>query len=141
MAVRPNAGSRRSSVAYFGWPVALMAASLVLFSVALQAQSGKENPKAAAKPAGTATVRIELTGGDTKKPIEDASVYVKFNKIEFNLKTNQNGIARSPQVPKGRILIQIVAPGWKTFGQYYDITEDEQTIQINIERPSTRWIQ
>jgi len=121
--------------------------ALVLsLSPALSAQSGKDQEKPA-KPSGTALLRIELTGADTKKPIADASVYVKFTddgvlrdkRVEFNLKTNQNGVARSPQIPKGRVLIQIVMPGWKTFGQYYDIDRDEQVIQINLERPTTRW--
>ncbi len=131
----------------FAGPIALAVACLLLFSIASQAQSGKEDPKP--KPAGNARVRIELTGGESKKPIADASVYLKFTeekvlrdkKIELNLKTNQNGMARSPEIPKGRILIQIVAPGWKTFGQYYDIVEDEQVIPINLDRPTTRWLQ
>jgi hypothetical protein len=114
----------------------------------LSAQSAKEQEKSA-KVSGTAMLRIELTGGDTKKPIVDASVYLKYTegkllrdkKVEFNLKTNQNGVARSPEIPKGRVLIQIVSPGWKTFGQYYDIDRDEQTIQINLDRPTTRWLQ
>jgi len=120
----------------------------VVLSLALRAQSQKDDPKAA-KPSGTALLRIELTGGADKKPIVDASVYLKFTdnglirdkKVEFNLKTSQNGVARSPEIPKGRVLIQIVSPGWKTFGQYYDIDRDEQTIQINLERPATRWLQ
>ena len=126
----------------------LLALPLVL-SLALRAQSGKDDAKAAPKPSGTATLRVELTGGDAKKPVVDASVYLKFTedkllrdkKVEFNLKTNQNGVARSPGIPKGRVLIQIVSPGWKTFGQYFEINQDEQTIQINLDRPTTRWLQ
>ena len=125
----------------------LLALPLVVLPVLL-AQSAKDEPKAS-NPSGTAILRIELTGGDTKKPIVDASVYLKFTEekllrdktIEYNLKTNQNGVARSPEIPKGRVLIQIVSPGWKTFGQYYDVTQDQQTIQINLERPSTPWLQ
>jgi hypothetical protein len=113
----------------------------------LAAQSAKEQEKPV-KESGTAILRIELTGGDAKKPIVDASVYLKFTegkllrdkKVEFNLKTNQNGVARSPEIPKGRVLIQIVSPGWKTFGQYYDIDRDEQTIQVNLDRPTTGWL-
>jgi hypothetical protein len=110
-----------------------------------------QSPQPEAKPSNSTTtaLRIELTGGEAKKPVIDASVYLKFTEvkalrdkqIELNLKTNQSGVARSPGIPKGRVLIQIVAPGWKTFGQYYDISQDEQTIQINLERPSTRWLQ
>jgi hypothetical protein len=111
-----------------------------------QAEKGQEQVE---KPSGTAELRIELTGGEAKRPVSDASVYVKFTqdglirdkRVELNLKTNQNGVARSPQIPKGRVLIQIVAPGWKTFGQWYDVDRDEQVIQINIDRPTNRWLQ
>jgi hypothetical protein len=130
-----------------GWLFLLISA--VLFSLSAQAQTAKKDDPKASKPSGTTALRIELTGGDAKKPIEDASVYVKYTEdkllkdrqIEFNLKTNQSGVARSPQIPKGRVLIQIVSPGWKTFGKYYEIEQDEQTIQINLERPTTRWLQ
>ena len=88
-----------------------------------------------------------MTGGDEKKPVADASVYVKYvvdkrikdQKIELNLKTNQEGITHSPEIPQGKVLIQIVAPGWKTFGQYYDLQEEDQTVEIHLERPKTRW--
>jgi hypothetical protein len=127
---------------------ALAVLATVCMATSLSAQSAKDQEKPA-NPSGSAMLRVELTGGDAKKPIVDASVYVKYTegkllrdrKIEFNLKTNQNGVARSPQIPKGRVLIQIVSPGWKTFGKYYDLDQDEQTIQINLERPNTRWLQ
>jgi hypothetical protein len=113
----------------------------------LRAQSDKDAPKDA-KPSDTAELRIELTGGDKKVPIADASVYLKFTedklirdkRIELDLKTNQKGVARSPDIPKGRVLIQIVSPGWKTFGQYYEINQDEQVIQINLKRPTANWL-
>jgi hypothetical protein len=87
---------------------------------------------------------IEVTGGDANKPVENASVYVKTEeerailknkKTELNVKTNQQGIAHIPDPPKGRVLIQIVVPGWKTFGKWYDITEQKQVIKIHLERP------
>jgi hypothetical protein len=122
---------------------------LILLALSLASSLALSAQEADAKPSDTTVLRVELTGGSAKTPIVDASVYVKYTedkllrdkKIEFNLKTNQRGAARSPEIPKGRILIQIVAPGWKTFGQYYDVTEDERTIQINLERPSTQWLQ
>jgi hypothetical protein len=130
--------------------VLVLLALPLLFAPALNAQSSsdKDQPKPASS-SDTAMLRVELTGGDAKKPIVDASVYLKFTeekllrdkKVEFNLKTNQSGVARSPEIPKGRVLIQIVAPGWKTFGKYYDINQDEQTIQITLERPTTPWLQ
>jgi hypothetical protein len=92
-------------------------------------------------------LRIEVIGADEKKPIEDASVYVKFTEvhkigkdkqIEFDLKTNQEGVARAPDVPLGKVLIQVVLKGWKPFGEYYDIEQPDQTIHIELVRPP-RW--
>jgi len=93
-------------------------------------------------------LRIEVTGGDDNQHIAEASVYIKFAKdhksekgklTELNVKTNQEGIAQSPQIPQGKILIQIIAPGWKTYGEWHDITEAEQNIQIHLIRPTTKW--
>lgn len=130
----------------------VLLALLLLLPPALRAQSDKDDEaKPEANSSDTATLRVELTGGDAKKPVPivDASVYLKFSAdgllrdkdIELNLKTNQRGVARSPEIPKGRVLIQIVKPGWKTFGKYYEIDRDEQTIRIKLERPTTRWLQ
>jgi hypothetical protein len=92
----------------------------------------------------TVRLTIVVTGGEDKKPIDSASVYVKFveerklgkdKKIEMNLKTNVSGVCHSPEIPQGKILIQVIAPGWKTFGQYYDVNQVEQTINIGLVSP------
>lgn len=68
---------------------------------------------------------------DKRKDLRDA-------KFELNLKTNKEGVATAPQVPRGQITIQIVAPGWKPFGQIYDIEDQEQTVKIHLDKPP-RW--
>ena len=87
---------------------------------------------------------IEVTGGDKNVAVDSASVYVKFvevkkigrdKKFELNVKTNRDGIAHVPDPPLGRVLIQIVADGWKTFGQYYEITDPGAVIKIHLDRP------
>ena len=118
---------------------------LPMIAPPLAAQSDK--PATPDKPAvrdknATTRLRIEVTGGDTNKPVAEASVYLRFpekKKDELDLKTNQEGIARSPEIRQGKVLIQIVAPGWKTYGEYHDATEPEQTIQIHLVRPPIRW--
>jgi len=94
-------------------------------------------------PAPGNRLTVEVSGGDSNKPIENASVYVKVieehrikdKKIEINVKTNQEGIAHVPDVPLGRVLIQVVADGWKSYGQWHDITDPKQTIAIHLDRP------
>jgi hypothetical protein len=92
-------------------------------------------------------VTIEVSGGETGKPVENASVYLKYveehklikdRKVELNVKTNRDGMAHVPEAPTGRVLIQVVADGWKTYGRWYDITEAKQTIKVHLEKPP-RW--
>jgi hypothetical protein len=89
-------------------------------------------------------VTIEVTGGENNVPIENASVYLKYveehkitrdKKIELNVKTNRDGVAHVPDAPAGRVLIQIVAEGWKTYGRWYDIVDAKGPIKIHLERP------
>jgi len=89
-------------------------------------------------------LRIEVVSSVDKKPIEDASVYVRFTEIhkkgkdkniEFDLKTNQEGVARAPDVPLGKVEVQVVLQGWKPFGEFYEIDREDQTIHIELTRP------
>ena len=86
---------------------------------------------------------IKVTGGDNNKPVENASVYVKTveehmikdKKFEVNVKTNQGGVAHVVDSPRGRVLVQVVADGWKPYGHWYEITDPKQTIKIHLEKP------
>jgi hypothetical protein len=91
-----------------------------------------------------ARITIVVTGGEDKKPVDSASVYVRYveehkhgkdKKIEMNLKTNQSGVCHVPVNPPGKFLVQVIAEGWKTYGEYYDAAQTEQTINISLVRP------
>jgi hypothetical protein len=94
-------------------------------------------------PSPVNRLTIEVTGGDENRPVENASVYVKTveqhlikdKKFEVQVKTNQHGMAHVPDAPLGRVLIQIVADGWKTYGHWYDINDPKQVIKVHLERP------
>ena len=89
-------------------------------------------------------ITIEVTGGEKNIPVENASVYVKFieehaikkdTKLEMNVKTSRDGIAHVPNAPMGRVLVQVFAEGWKTYGHWMDITDPKQTIKVHLEKP------
>jgi len=94
-------------------------------------------------PAPTNRLTIEVTGGDSNTPVENASVYVKTieqhlikdKKFEVQVKTNQNGTAHVPDAPMGRVKIQVVADGWKPYGRWYDVTDPKQVIKVHLEKP------
>ncbi|HWR50820.1 MAG TPA: hypothetical protein VN428_06915 [Bryobacteraceae bacterium] len=92
-------------------------------------------------------LRVEVrTHSD--KPVERASVIVRFvegrsvtklgKKVVKNweLRTNQEGVAKVPlAMPQGKIQIQVIAKNYQTFGQVYDVDEEEKTIVIKLNAP------
>lgn len=118
---------------------------LAMLIVATSVGNSQEIPKGQTQRSLPSTrVTIEVTGGDKDRPIENASVYLKYveehkiaknKQFELNVKTNREGIAHIPDAPLGRVEIQIVADGWKTFGRWYDITGTKEPIKIHLDRP------
>jgi len=115
----------------------------------LRAQSGQDADAKAhtGKSDPVSRVTIEVSGGEKETPVENASVYLKYveerkvwknKKVELNVKTNRDGAAHIPEAPTGRVLVQVVADGWKTYGRWYDITDAKQTIKVHLEKPP-RW--
>ncbi|HLZ14354.1 MAG TPA: hypothetical protein VKP58_17360 [Candidatus Acidoferrum sp.] len=125
---------------------ALSAVALVAIGAAAQ---NNPSPDAAAAPKQSQSnrIRIEVVGGDTDVPVENASVYLKYveerklrrdKKIELNVKTNREGVAHIPDAPMGKVLVQVIAEGWKTYGKWMEITDPRQTIKVKLDKPP-RW--
>ena len=93
----------------------------------------------------TTKLRIHVVSADDK-PVSNASVYVRFpvagglfhkDKLaELNLKTNEDGSVKVPDIPRGKILIQVVAKGWKTYGKWHEIDSEAMTVEIKLEPPA-----
>jgi hypothetical protein len=125
----------------------LVALMLALCSApAVWSQAAQDSHKDKEKEA-TTRLRIEVTGGDAGDPVENASVYIRWEKerklardqkFEQNWKTNREGVVKVPSVPRGKVLIQVVAQGWKLFGQWYELDQEEMTIKIRLQKPP-RW--
>ena len=98
----------------------------------------------------TTRIKVEvITQGG--KPIERASVIVRFvegrsiaklgKKIRttWEMRTNQEGMARMPAIPQGKIMIQVIAKGYQTFGDTFQIEEPEKTVEIKLNRPQAQY--
>ena len=96
----------------------------------------------------TLTIHVTSQSG---KPVDHASVVVKFiqgrskvkfgKKIrtEYELHSNQDGIAKIPPIPQGTILVQIIAKDYQTFGDNFDVNEPEKTIDIKLNPPQPQY--
>jgi hypothetical protein len=84
------------------------------------------------------------------KPVDRASVIVKFAghsikrfgakvRTEWDTKTSQEGIAKIPGIPKGKILIQVIAKNHQTFGETFDVQDDQKTIEIRLKAPQEQY--
>ena len=88
---------------------------------------------------------------ESGRPIDHASVVVRFVKghsvvklgkairTTYELRTNQDGEAKVPEIPQGEIRIQVIAKGYQTFGQIFDVTEEEKTIDIKLNLPQQQY--
>ncbi len=95
-------------------------------------------------------LRVEVRKASNDKPVERASVIVRFvegrsavklgKKImtSYQLKTNQEGVAMIPAIPQGKIQVQIIAKNFQTFGQVFDVAEEEKTIEIKLNDPQAQ---
>jgi hypothetical protein len=119
--------------------------SISVHSSAQDAKPAEAKPPASQQQAAPVLrLTIVVTGGEKNAPVENASVYLKYveerkikkDKVtELNVKTNHDGVAHIPEPQLGRVLIQVIAEGWKTHGRWYDLTDAKQTIEIQLQRP------
>ena len=85
------------------------------------------------------------------RPIDRASVVVRFIeghsviklgkaiRTSYEVRTNQEGEAKIPTIPQGKIRIQVIAKGYQTFGQIFDITDEEKDIPITLNPPQQQY--
>jgi hypothetical protein len=87
-------------------------------------------------------VRFTVLKDDNNKPVRNASVILhpvgkdgKQSKGGFQLKTANDGKTASEGLPYGLLRIQVLAPGFQTFGEDYDLNKPEMDIEIRLKRP------
>ena len=102
----------------------------------------------AGPPMTKLTVEVKNIDG---KPVDRASVVVKFvegrsvvklgKKIRttYELRTDQDGLAKIPEIPQGKIQIQVIAKNYQTFGKVFDVDQEEKTVEINLNPPQAQF--
>jgi len=127
----------------------LVAAGLLLAGVSmvasLQAQDTAKRGRKYKAPPPTAKVEVTVVRASSGKPIENASVI--FHPLEggrdngnMELKTNDEGKAVIDLLTIGSdVRLQIIAPGFQTYGQDYKVDKDTMAIQVKMKRPAEQY--
>jgi len=96
-------------------------------------------------------IRIQVR--DVKgRPVEHAAVILDFlgghhqiTKLgrreakHWEIRTNLEGVARFPSIPQGKIRVQVIAKDYQTFGDAFDIDEEQKTIDITLKPPQKQY--
>jgi uncharacterized GH25 family protein len=80
------------------------------------------------------------------KPIRNASVVMhpvnkdgKQSRGGLQLKTDPDGKASFEGVPYGKLRVQVLATGFQTFGDDYDIDQPVEEITVKMKRPQQQY--
>jgi hypothetical protein len=85
------------------------------------------------------------------KPVENAAVILDFlgshnvtklgkrNKIHWELRSNQEGIANFPPVPEGTVQLQVITQKYQTYGNKIELAGAEKTLEITLNPPQKQY--
>jgi ABC-type Fe3+-hydroxamate transport system substrate-binding protein len=111
---------------------------LVLLSVPLFA--GKKTRDTDQK---TASVNLLVVKDANGKPVKNAEVVLHLIDIHgkqrqegLELKTHDDGKAEATGIPYGKVRIQVIAPGFKTYGEDVSVDQPNLEITIKLQKPA-----
>lgn len=97
-------------------------------------------------PISLATVNFVVVRDENGKPVRNAAVVLhpvevngKQSRGGIELKTDPDGRANYDGVPYGKMRIQVLAPGFQTAGNDYDIGQPTMEITIKLKRPDKQY--
>ena len=113
----------------------------MLFVPALLMAGDKKN-----ESGQVSSLKFAVLKDDNGKPVRNAAVILhpvggggRQSKGGFELKTNAEGKTESDGIPYGNLRVQVIAPGFQTFGQDYTINQPEQAVVIRLKRPQGQY--
>lgn len=133
--------NRRTLPALF----ALLALFIVGLAPVASAQNTDRRGRKYKPPPATAKIEVTVINNYTKKPIQNAAVVFHPRKGDkddgyMELKTNEDGKTSLDVIPIGDIVqLQIIAHGYQTYGQDYEVDKDHLAIEVRMKRPGEQY--
>lgn len=83
---------------------------------------------------------------DNGKPVRNAAVIMhavnakgKQERGDMELKTDPDGKANYDGIPYGKLRVQVLAQGFQTYGEDYDVGKPKTEITIKLKRPQQQY--
>ena len=94
----------------------------------------------------SASLQFVILKDSNGKPVRNAEIVLHpvdkhgHQKDEgLELKTHEDGKANVTGIPFGKLRVQVIAPGFKTYGEDYDINLPSHDITIKLQKPSDQY--
>jgi len=98
------------------------------------------------KPQQAADLKLVVLKDYNGKPVRNASVILhqvdsrrRQGHGGLQLKTDNDGKAFYAGIPYGTLRIQVIATGFQTYGQDYDINQPEHEFVIRLKQPQEQY--
>lgn len=115
---------------------------VVVSGISLSAQDSAHRGRKYKPPPPTSHIEVTVLRDTDSKPIENASVVFQLigEKGNMELKTNEDGKSVIDVLPTGsKMRLQIIAKGYQTYGEEYDIDKAELAFGIRLKRPGEQY--
>jgi hypothetical protein len=106
---------------------------------AASAQKDKDNEP-------TAVLTFLILKEDNGKPVRNAAVIMhpvnthgKQERGGLELKTDGDGKASFDGIPYGKLRVQVLAPGFQTFGEDYEVNQGRMDFTVKLKRPQGQY--
>jgi len=91
----------------------------------------------------TASINMTVLRTSSGKPVKNAEVVIhlidnhgKQKQEGLELKTHDDGKAEATGIPYGKVRIQVIAPGFRTYGEDFSIDQPTHEITIKLQKPA-----
>jgi len=94
----------------------------------------------------TAVVNFLVLKQDNGKPVRNAAVIMhpvnpsgKQGRGGLELKTDQEGKSSTEGIPYGKLRVQVLAQGFQTYGEDFEVNQAKMEITIKLKRPQGQY--
>lgn len=94
----------------------------------------------------TAQLNFVVVRESNGKPVRNAEIVLhlldkdgKQKQESLELKTHEDGKAETTGIPYGKVRIQVIASGFRTYGEDYDIKDASLDVTIKMQKPADQF--